>query len=321
MHPVGVTVPELAGPLVPPDLVPTKTSGLAIASLVLGVVSLGCGCLTGIPGIICGLVGLKQIGESEKTQSVPRLTGRGLAISGIIASSILMMVGILATLVALLLPAIQSAREAARRTMSFNNLKVIGLAMFNFADAYRGAFPVAIVDEEGKPLLSWRVAILPFIDEKALFDEFHLDEPWDSPHNRALIGRMPKIFERPDQVLEPGTTCYLAAVGPGMALNDPEPGIWGDVSVVGQNIRTITDGMSRTVLAIEVPADGAIPWTQPVDWTGDPGEFLEALGESRNGLFLVLMADGSVRAVSSDVNPDNIRAAFTRAGGDDADLD
>jgi len=321
MQPIGGPTQSVAGPLVPPIVVPTKTSGLAIASLVLGIISLGCGCLTGIPGIICGLLGLRQIGESEKTQSVPRLTGRGLAISGIIASSILMMVGILATLVALLLPAVQAAREAARRQVSFNNLKMIGLGMHSFADVHQGAFPAVIVDEEGKPLLSWRVAILPFIDEKALFDEFHLDEPWDSPHNLTLLGRMPKIFERPDQALEPGTTCYLAAVGPGMALNDPETVTRGAVSIVGRNITTITDGTSRTVLAMEMPAAGAIPWTQPVDWTGDPGEFLGALGESRNGLFLVLMADGSVRAVSSDVSPDSIRAAFSRAGGDDADLD
>src|SRR5262249_54507479 len=72
---------------------------------------------------------------------------------------------------ALLLPAVQSARAAARRAQSTNNLKQIGLAMHNFHSS-NGRFPADIVDNEGKPLLSWRVAILPFVEQQALFNEF-----------------------------------------------------------------------------------------------------------------------------------------------------
>jgi hypothetical protein len=297
------------------ETLPTKTSGLAITSLVLGIVSLGCGCLTGIPGIICGILGLLEIGRSEQQQTVPRLTGRGLAIGGIATSSVFLMISILAVLVALMLPAVQAARAAARRSASTNNLKIMGIGMHSVEAAYRG-LPARIVDADGRPLLSWRVAILPFIDEAALYDEFHLDEPWDSPHNIQLLERMPKIFERPGEALEPGMTCYVAAAGPGMIFDEPESVTRGKVCIVGRDIREITDGSSKTVMALELPATDAVPWTKPVDWTGDPGEFSEALGQSRNGVFLVLMADGFVRAVSADVDPDALRAAFSRAGGE-----
>ena len=90
-------------PAFPTGAVPTKTSGLAIASLVLGIVSLGCGCLTGIPGIICGILGLREIGKSEREREVPRVTGQGLAIGGIVTSAIFMMISIIAVLVALAL--------------------------------------------------------------------------------------------------------------------------------------------------------------------------------------------------------------------------
>jgi hypothetical protein len=301
-------------PAFPTGAVPTKTSGLAIASLVLGIVSLGCGCLTGIPGIICGILGLREIGKSERQREVPRVTGQGLAIGGIVTSAIFMMISIIAVLVALLLPAVQAARAAARRVESSNNLKMMGLGMHSFADVHRGRLPAAIVDADGTPLLSWRVAILPFIDESALYEEFHLDEPWDSPHNIQLLGRMPRIFERPGEALEPGMTCYVAPAGPGMIFDEPEEVTQGKVFTVGRNFSDIPDGTSRTVMALELPAGDAVPWAKPVDWTGDPGAFLEGLGQSRNGLFLVLMADGSVRAVSADVDPDVIRAAFTRGG-------
>lgn len=242
------------------------------------------------------------------------MTGRGLAIGGIVASSVLMMVSVLAILVALLLPAVQAARAAARRVESSNNLKVLGLGMLNFASTHGDRFPAAIVDADATPLLSWRVAILPFVDESALYEEFHLDEPWDSPHNIKLLDRMPRFFERPGESLEPGLTCYVAPAGQGMIFGDPEPVTQGKVAIVGRKIYDIGDGTSKTVMALELPAADAVPWTKPVDWTGDPGAFLEGLGQSRSGLFLVLMADGSVRSVSADVDPDTIRAAFTREG-------
>ncbi|MBM4090163.1 MAG: DUF1559 domain-containing protein, partial [Planctomycetes bacterium] len=100
-------------------------------------------------------------------------------------------------LVALLLPAVQSAREAARRTSSSNNLKQIALAMHNYHDVYKKFPPRASLDANGKPLLSWRVHILPFVEEVALYEQFKLDEPWDSPHNSQLIDKMPRVYQNP----------------------------------------------------------------------------------------------------------------------------
>ena len=97
--------------------------------------------------------------------------------------------------VASLLPAVSAAREAARRAAGSNNLKQIGLAMHNFHESY-GGFPAAYSgDKTGKPLLSWRVHILPFVEGEALYRQFKLDEPWDSPHNKKLIARMPAVLQ------------------------------------------------------------------------------------------------------------------------------
>src|SRR5262245_66309297 len=98
-------------------------------------------------------------------------------------------------MLALLLPAVQAAREAARRNQSINNMKQITLGMQNHFTA-KQTFP-APGGAPGASQLSWRVHILPFIEEEALYKEFHLDEPWDSPHNKALIAKMPAVFRNP----------------------------------------------------------------------------------------------------------------------------
>ena len=98
-----------------------------------------------------------------------------------------------------LLPAVQSSREAARRAQCVNNLKQIALAMHNYHSA-NNAFPqTRDLDEKGKPLLSWRVAILPYIEQQELYNKFKLDEPWDSPHNKALLKEMPPIYRCPSR--------------------------------------------------------------------------------------------------------------------------
>ena len=117
-------------------------------------------------------------------------------------------------LVALLLPAVQAAREAARRSQSMNNLKQIALAMHNYHDTFTAFPPAYSVDKDGKPLLSWRVHILPVSSSSTpLYQEFHLDEPWDSDHNKKLIARMPQIYRSPNSMAEPGKTVYLGNAG------------------------------------------------------------------------------------------------------------
>ncbi len=155
-------------------------------------------------------------------------------------------------LVALLLPAVQSAREAARRAQCTNNLKQMALAMLNYESA-TGAFPKpAITDKDGKPLLSWRVAILPYIEQQGLYNRFKLDEPWDSPHNKELIKEMPQTYVCPSRAnAEPGTTTYRVFVGPGALFEEGK----------GTNIANITDGTSNTIMISE--SSESVPWTKP----------------------------------------------------------
>ena len=115
-------------------------------------------------------------------------------------------------LVALLLPAVQAAREAARRSASTNNLKQIALAMHNHHDVFRRLPASANYDGE-TPLLSWRVHILPFVGHQQLYSQFHLDEPWDSEHNRSLIENMPAVYENPSLSNGDFKTNYLVLTG------------------------------------------------------------------------------------------------------------
>jgi prepilin-type processing-associated H-X9-DG protein len=207
----------------------------------------------------------------------------------------------------MLMPAVQAAREAAHRAQCVNNLKLIALAMHNYESA-NGAFPAAaITDKQGKPLLSWRVAILPYLEQGPLYKKFKLDEPWDSPNNKALLENMPQAFQCPSRGPgEPFTTTYQVFTGNG-ALFD-----LGKVT----RIAAVTDGTSNTIMAVE--ADRSVPWTKPDDLSFDPQAALAALGASSShpGGFNVAMADGSVRFIGSTIDRILFRALVTRSGGE-----
>jgi hypothetical protein len=215
--------------------------------------------------------------------------------------------GTSAVLIALLLPAVQSAREAARRAQCVNNLKQIGLAMHNYHQA-NGALPKpAITDKDGKPLLSWRVAILPYIEQQGLYNRFKLDEPWDSPHNRELIKEIPPTYVCPSRPqTEPGLTTYRAFVGPGALFENGK----------ATGFQDVTDGLSNTLMVVE--SQEAVPWTKPDDLTFDPAAppSLYGAGSLHPGGFNVLISDGSVRFFKLTISPQVFKALITRAGGE-----
>ncbi len=205
-------------------------------------------------------------------------------------------------LVALLLPAVQQAREAARRSASKNNMKQLMLAFHNYYDVYKHFPARANYDNNGKPLLSWRVHILPFIDQQALYRRFKLNEPWDSPHNKQLIRLMPITYANPN--LPAGSvTNYLAVIGADSV-----------VSATGVKVRQITDGTSNTAMLVEVDVNRAVPWTKPVDHEIEAKAPKAGLGSLRPGGFHMAMADGSVRFVRISVDPKYIRAVVTKSG-------
>lgn len=210
------------------------------------------------------------------------------------------------TLVALLLPAVQAAREAARRSMGSNNLKQIAVAMHNHHDAYKELPAQAITDPAGKPLLSWRVKLLPFVEEDGLYKEFHLDEPWDSPHNKALIARMPAVYARPGNDPSSGMTPYLAPVGEGTMWKVDKATKFVDMR----------DGTSNTIMVVEAEDKAAVPWTKPEDWQFDPNDPLKGVGNSRPGGFQAVFADGSSRFISNTIDVETIKALLTMAGGE-----
>jgi len=148
----------------------------------------------------------------------PVRNGKNLTLAGSLKMSQMAAVGALASL---LMPAMQSARERARRAQSANNLKQLALAMHTYHDKHR-AFPARAISKDGKPLLSWRVQLLPFLEQQALYEQFRLDEPWDSEHNRKLIPLMPAVFGGPKPGAKPAkpvmTQC-LGVAGKGMMFD------------------------------------------------------------------------------------------------------
>ena len=223
----------------------------------------------------------------------------------------LVMAAVCGILVALLLPAIQAAREAARRAQLMNNMKQLMLALLIYHDAKR-SFPAhASYDADGKPLLSWRVHILPYLDEKPLYDQFKLDEPWDSPHNKQLITRMPEVFRNPNLVADDGKTNYLAVVGKECVF---------DGTAEGMRLAKITDGLSKTIVLVEADADQAVIWTKPDDLAYDANNPAAGLGHLRPGGWNAAFADGSVQLISNDIDREMLSALFTRNDREVVDL-
>src|SRR5262245_34882968 len=136
-----------------------------------------------------------------------------------------------------------------------NNLRQIGVAMFNH-ETLMNRFPAsASYEKSGKPLLSWRVHLLPYLDQLALYNQFHLDEPWDSPNNRKLIERMPDVYRNPNLQLPPGKTTYLVPTGDHTIFSGTE----------GAKMAQVIDGLSNTILAVEANVERAVEWTRPDD--------------------------------------------------------
>ena len=162
----------------------------------------------------------------------------------------------------------------------------------------REKLPQNIVDANGKPLLSWRVDLLPFLGEQELYQQFHLDEPWDSEHNLKLAERMPAIL-RSDRHDCGSKTCFLAVVGPDALFS---AGKQFSLAQLGEP--------SQTVLLVEANASRAVPWTKPADFVFNPADPLAGLGGRHAGGFLALQADGIPQFIYFGMTPDEFRARF-----------
>jgi hypothetical protein len=165
--------------------------------------------------------------------------------------------------------------------------------------------------------LSWRVHILPLIEQQPLYDQFHLDEPWNSQHNRALIAQMPAVYRSPNSKADPGKTVYLANAGKDGVFTAPK--VTDDAkrsAASGTRIAEIRDGTSNTIMAIEANDLSAVIWTKPDDFEFDAKNPLKGLAGMRPGGFLAALCDGSVRFISATIDPNMLKALFTKDGGE-----
>ena len=202
--------------------------------------------------------------------------------------------------------AVQKAQQAAAVSQSANNLKQIALAMHNYHDTNNAMPPAAVCDKRGKPQLSWRVLILPYIEQDALYKQFKLDEPWDSDNNKKLIDKMPKVYAMPGKH-KPGDTdtYYRVFVGNGAAFD------W----LMGAKLQGIADGTSNTIMC--VTAATAVPWTKPDELEFDPEKDMgKLIGMVVNGKAQISLCDGSVRTLSKLPSKETITALITRNGGE-----
>jgi hypothetical protein len=208
---------------------------------------------------------------------------------------------------AILLPAVAKAREAAQRAQSTNNLKQIALAMHVYADVHKAFPPAVVIGPDGKTKHSWRVAILPYIEQEALYKQYNLNEPWDSENNKKVLDKMPAVYRHPSEAGQAPNASYFALTGEGGIFSE-------DASAKGTSFAQIRDGTSNTVLAVEAKRD--IPWTKPEDVPFDTQRDVPKLGGFFHEGYAAALADGSVHFIRSTLDPKVLKAMFTVNGNE-----
>jgi hypothetical protein len=218
-------------------------------------------------------------------------------------------------LAGLLLPAINATREAGRRSLCMNNLHQIGLAMAMY-ESKNGKFPPAAgVGENGQPPMSWRVAILPYMQEDEIYRNYDPKQPWNSPKNLEVLKKMPREFRCPsDSDSGDGETSYFMISGKNT--------VGGLLGSAGASPFEITDGLSKTMTLVEVHGL-KVPWTEPRDLTVD-----QLIARLRSGAriahiatFNIGLADGSVRNLPASIDAETLRRLATINDGKPVQID
>jgi uncharacterized protein DUF1559 len=202
-------------------------------------------------------------------------------------------------------PTVVSPAVAAQQRLARERLRSVAVAMHTHHDVFR-RFPPSKTQKEvwgpdGKPNLSWRVLLLPYLGELNLFNQFRLNEPWDSEHNLKLLDQMPRFYKTGD---DPQKTSIVAVCGAGAVFDENEQ---------GSSLSEIRDGTSKTILVVQAGPDKAVPWTKPEDVPLVPANPLSALGNVGDALFVAL-CDGDVKKLSTKIPPDKLAALLTVNG-------
>ena len=215
-------------------------------------------------------------------------------------------------LLALLLPAIQAAREAARRANCINNMKQLGLAMHNFHDTHK-RFPG--YDDPAHPQYqpcSWRVQLLPHVGDNFAFQQYDREQAWDSPTNIVLEDAISPCYKCPSSDSQDTETDYLTLVGPNGVFMEK-----GSTS-----IKDISDGTSNTIMIVESHNSG-VHWMEPRDLAVKDAHIVgtnsmgQGMKSQHPGVVNVTFCDGSVRSVSDAIDPRVLQNLATRNGGED----
>jgi hypothetical protein len=175
------------------------------------------------------------------------------------------------------------------------------MAMHQYAGEHGGRLPPAVVyGKDGRPLHSWRVLLLPYVADKELYDEFRLDEPWDSEHNLALLPRMPSSYAPPwgkrSRMPAYHTVCH-AFVGKGTPFESNEE-------------LQVPDWQSQTLLLVE--AGPPVPWTKPEDIPYDPNRPLPPLNTLFSDGFRAISLDFRQQFIKNETSEGALRALITR---------
>jgi hypothetical protein len=278
----------------PPKLTaPRPVSGKAVVSLVLGFASCALLILAGLPALLLGWQALNEIANEK-------MRGRKMALLGMALGGL----GCAATMV--LAGWFWLHAPGGSLDLAEVRMRAVGTANMGYALEQQHYVQRAMLDRGGRPALSWRVRLLPYLHQRELYAQFHLDEPWQGPHNERLLTRMPEAYCSPHLQPSEGRTNLLAPVGPGTLFS-----VQRKLSPL-----EVPDDKSFTIFAVEVDDSLNAVWSAPEDLQWDPARPAAGLGGLRGGRFLALMLDGSTRLISTKADPELLKALFTAFGGE-----
>ncbi len=266
-----------------------------------------------------------------------RWRGKRVALAGVLVNLAATLVLLPAVMLGAVLPTLRNARS---QQQSMSNLHAIVLALHKYHDEMGSFPPAAVFNYDGEPLYSWRVPLLPFLGYAQLYQQFHLDEAWDSPTNKALLAQMPQVYAPPGERFPPNgfVTSYLVFDGPDALFFSGSKPPWFDdelnrgrtpsfqvwpqrpgeqpVYAFGHraSVAAIMDGTMNTIMVVE--ANARVPWSKPEELAYVADQPLPSLGDHYEGGFLVALADGSVRIIRKSTSESAIRSAITANGGE-----
>ena len=271
-----------------------KGNGMATASLVLGILSVCFGPVTGVVGGILGLIGLGKP------------SGKGMAVAGLVLSAFfsLAWIGLAAW-------GIMTIPQTANKKQAENQGKILGIAAHAYHDAH-AQFPAYVrrpgerdgqVPSDLDDRLGWRVNLLPFMEEDYLYRRFNLNEPWNSAANQPLSNTVVKYYADTDAPTDPTTRlrCFY------------DNGAAFDTRRSFRIPASFPDGTSNTVLFVE--GGEKVTWTRFREYKFDPNGPLPTLGHPKRDVFLVVMGDSSVKWVRKSINPATLKSAIDSRDG------